>query len=344
MKSKKIIEQKYKNVSCPNCSSNKIKKDGKRKTKNRGEIQRYKCKDCNLRFVFDDGFYRMRNSDKKITLCMDLYYNGMSFRKIQEHIKAFYPKNCHYSTVYRWIVKYSMRIGKFTDNLQIKSGIELQSDEMEYHRRISKYQKGIEQNWFVDVIDTKTRYMVSSGYMINRTIDNMVKVLKRGKFSTGNQVKIVTTDGLKGYPRMLRKSFGLQSPHHHISRSKSKIIHNVVIASERGFNNHIERLHNSIRERTKVMRGFHGSMFSASAIMKGYEIYYNFIRKHQGIGCSPYELAIPELELGKNKWLDLIKMSNIQVITKDLSKNDGNTVIVEDKDERLEKFEEVFIR
>ena len=80
---------------------------------------------------------------------------------------------------------------------------------------------------------------------------------------------------------------------------------------ERGFNHLIERLHNSIRERTKTMRGFHGSMFSASAIMKGYEIYYNFIRKHQGIDCCPYELATPNLELGENRWLDLIKMSKL---------------------------------
>ena len=59
------------------------------------------------------------------------------------------------------------------------------------------------------------------------------------------------------------------------------------------------------------MRGFHGCIESASAIMKRYEIYYNFIRKHQGIGCCPYELAIPNLELGKNRWLDLIKMSKL---------------------------------
>ncbi len=29
--------------------------------------------------------------------------------------------------------------------------------------------------------------------------------------------------------------------------------------------------------------------------MKGWEIYYNFITKHQQIKCYPYELAIPEL-------------------------------------------------
>ncbi len=307
MKSKEIIEQKYKKVSCIFCSSNKIIKRGIRRTEHRGKVQRFGCKGCGKRFSIDDGFWKMKNHEKKITLCMDLYYNGMSFRKIQEHLKAFYPKNCHYSTAYRWIVKYSMMISKLTDNLQIKSGVELQSDEMEYHRRISKYEGGIEQNWFVDVMDTTTRFMVSSGYMKSRTIDSMVKVLKRGKFATQEQVKIVTTDGLRGYPRMLKKSFGLKTHWNH----KSPIVHNVVIASERGFNHYIERLHNSIRERTKVMRGFHGCMESASAIMKGYEIYYNFIRKHQGIGCCPYELAIPELELGKNRWLDLIKMSKI---------------------------------
>ena len=60
------------------------------------------------------------------------------------------------------------------------------------------------------------------------------------------------------------------------------------------------------------MRGFHGSLENAKSTMKGVEIYHNFITKHQAINCCPYELAIPNLELGKNKWLDLIKMSKNQ--------------------------------
>ena len=57
--------------------------------------------------------------------------------------------------------------------------------------------------------------------------------------------------------------------------------------------------------------GFYSGMEFASVIIKGMEIYYNFIRKHQGINCCPYELAIPDLELGKNRWLDLIKMIKV---------------------------------
>ncbi|MEK6932931.1 MAG: hypothetical protein AABW56_04015 [Nanoarchaeota archaeon] len=44
--------------------------------------------------------------------------------------------------------------------------------------------------------------------------------------------------------------------------------------------------------------------------MKGYEVYYNFIRKHQALGCCPYEIALPDLKLkDRNKWLELIKLS-----------------------------------
>ena len=241
---------------------------------------------------------------------MDLYYKGVSFRKLQEHLQAFYPQNSHYSTIYRWVIKYAIMTSKLTDNLQVKSGREIMSDEMEYYRRISKNQKGREQNWFVDTFDIETRFMIVGEYMKSRTNENLIKVLKRTKFKTGEQVEIVTTDGLMGYPAVLRKTFSLQSSYHASSRTKSKIIHNVVIASERGFNHPIERLHNTIRERTKIMRGFHGSLESAYAIMKGLEINYNFVRKHLALdGKTPAEVSITELKLGVNRWLDLIKLS-----------------------------------
>lgn len=295
--------------NCPQCESKNIIKRGVRKTKYRGEIQRFGCVDCGKRFVSNEGFFKMKNHEDKITSCMNMYYSGMSLRKIQSHLQMFAPKNSHYSTIYRWLVKYATMISATTDNFQINSGIEIMSDEMEYYRRISSNKIGREQNWFVDTLDLKSRFMITGEYMKSRTNENLIGVLKRTKFKTGDEVKIVTTDGLRGYPEVLKKSFGLQSFHHATSRTRSKIIHNVVIANERGFNHPIERLHNSIRERTKVMRGFHGSISSAKAIMKGYEIYYNFIRKHQAIKCCPYELAIPSLKLGNNRWLDLIKLS-----------------------------------
>ena len=46
--------------------------------------------------------------------------------------------------------------------------------------------------------------------------------------------------------------------------------------------------------------------------MKGMEIYYNFVRKHQGIGNkTPQEKAISHLDLSVNKWLGLIRLSAV---------------------------------
>ncbi len=47
--------------------------------------------------------------------------------------------------------------------------------------------------------------------------------------------------------------------------------------------------------------------------MKSWEIYYNFITKHQTLKRCPFELAIPELKDKlnvPNKWLALIELAN----------------------------------
>ena len=302
----KLVNKLCENV-CYFCNSKNTIRKGFRKTKHRGLIQKYFCKKCKRFFVINDGFYRMRNNSNKITLCLDLFFRGISTRSIQKHLQAFYPENSHYSNIYRWIVKYSNLINNYTNKLNVKSGSELMSDEVEYRRRKShKAKLGIEQNWFVDVIDTESRFIVASNYMQSRTIESMSKVLALAKQKTGSQVDVITTDGLAGYPQILRKTFGLNK-----RQAKTKIIHNVVIADERGFNHKIERLHNNVRARTKVFRGFHGSLYSAQSIMKGYEVYYNFIREHQALNCCPYELALPNLKLkDKNRWLELIKLSS----------------------------------
>jgi len=289
-------------VKCSKCESENTIKWTKRKTQNRGLIQRYKCKECNKTFTIDDGFFRMRNDPKKITCAVDLFYNGVSTRKIQRHFQAFFPHNADHSNIYRWIVKYSKKISKFTDNLKLNVGKEMQIDEMEYSRRKHHNRKGVDRNWFIDSIDCQTRFMVSSEYTKRREQKEIKKVLARAKKKTENQFSIISSDGLLAYPRAVKSSFG----YHRFQRGEIK--HQIINASkDEGFCIMIERLHNSIRERTKTFRGFHGSVDSANAILKGWEIYYNFIRLHQSINCSPYELATDLKLESENKWLELIQ-------------------------------------
>jgi len=294
-------------IICSHCKSENIIKWTKRQTENRGLIQRYKCKDCNKTFTLDDGFFRMRNASQKITCAMDLFYRGVSTRKVQEHFKAFYPHNADHSSILRWIVKYSKQISNFTEKLKLNVGAEIQIDEVEYHRRKShkKGNKGISEDWFIDSICPQTKFMIASEYVKSRGQEEIKEVLKVVKNKTGNQIKLITSDGLLAYPNSIKSVFGYNK---HEQRFNVEHHRNIAIKDE-GFNYPIERLHNNLRSRTKTFRGFHGSLKSANAIMKGWEVYYNFITKHQTINCCPYELATDLKLNSENKWLELIKLS-----------------------------------
>ena len=283
--------------SCLYCRNTNIIKRGKRITKNRGLIQRYSCKDCKRRFTLNDGFYKMRNTPEKITEALNLYFSGVSLRKTQEHLGVFYNHNCSYVTILKWIRKYCNQIKDYTEKLKLNTSEQIQVDEMEFKTKGKK-------SWFIDVIDANTRFMLASGYFKNRGKKEITEILKSVREKSQDNIKEVYTDGWLVYPYVLRKIFGLNK-----IEGKSKIKHFQNIGSEGRFNHKIERLHNSIRERTKIFRNFK-RLESAKAIMNGYEIYYNFIRKHQAIGCCPYELALPYLKLkNKNKWLDLMRLS-----------------------------------
>jgi hypothetical protein len=48
-------------------------------------------------------------------------------------------------------------------------------------------------------------------------------------------------------------------------------------------NNLVERLHGTLKDRTKPMRGLK-SFESTKALLEGYAIHYNFVRPHQSLG------------------------------------------------------------
>jgi len=174
MKHNKNKKQKVKKVCCPNCGSEKTVKRGTFETKAHGKQQRYFCKNCGKKFIVRTGFYRMRNNPQKITASIDLFFQGLSTRKVQAHLKAFFPHNASNVSVYNWVIKYSRKISKFTDELKLEVGCELQIDEQSHNR------EG-EQNWLIDSIDTKTRFVVASSFHKSRGQEEIKGVLKVAK-------------------------------------------------------------------------------------------------------------------------------------------------------------------
>lgn len=76
-------------------------------------------------------------------------------------------------------------ISKFTDNLYLNIGKEIQVDEMEYHRRKFYNKKGVDKNWFIDCIDSRKRFMIFSEYVKSIEQKELKFVLSKAKQKTG---------------------------------------------------------------------------------------------------------------------------------------------------------------
>ena len=72
-------------------------------------------------------------------------------------------------------------------------------------------------------------------------------------------------------------------------------------------NNLVERLHGTIQEWNKTQRGLKDEY---SPFVRGHQLYYNFIKPHESLfGYTPAEIANINLELGNNKWENLLYQS-----------------------------------
>ena len=66
----------------------------------------------------------------------------------------------------------------------------------------------------------------------------------------------------------------------------------------------MERMNGEIRDREKTMRGL---KIDETTILKGYQLYHNYIRPHEALdGKTPSEACGITIE-GQNKWKTLIQ-------------------------------------
>ena len=108
----------------------------------------------------------------------------------------------------------------------------------------------------------------------------------------GKQPKSIITDGLQTYSVASSLIFPQAQHTRHIR-----------LQGDRN-NNKMERMNGEIRDREKTMRGLKKKR---TPILKGYQIYHNFIRPHMALdGKTPAEACGIKVE-GENKWLTLIQ-------------------------------------
>jgi transposase-like protein len=72
----------------------------------------------------------MRVNPKAVLVALDLYFKGISLRKIQDHLKQFEATNVSVVAVYKWIRKYVALMEQYAKTLQPQLSGVWHADEM----------------------------------------------------------------------------------------------------------------------------------------------------------------------------------------------------------------------
>jgi len=121
-------------IKCKHCKSQNFRREGTRKTDNRGEIQKYYCKDCRRYFTNDDGFYRMRNKPEIITMSIDMYVSNLSSRKMRNQLKRHLNHKVSHVSVLDWVRRYTLKVHKFIERQGYNLGDSFYADETMINR------------------------------------------------------------------------------------------------------------------------------------------------------------------------------------------------------------------
>lgn len=287
---------------CPYCGSYDAVKIGIRHNLH-GDTQRYLCKDCGHKFIRNEGFEKVKATPKAITIALDLYFKGVSQRKIVEHLKMFEGIKVTQPCVLKWIRKYIELMKGYLDQFTPQLGGMWHADEMTINVKDTTPIDGENYSWAWNLLDHETRFLIASEVTKHRNIEDARRVLRKAKdVASGQKPDFIVTDKLPAYHQAITTEY--------FTHKKPRTEHVRLKNLREGTNNNIvERLNGTVRERTKVMRGLDRDE-TAQAMMDANRIYYNYLRPHQALdGKTPAEKAGIDLKLEGNKWEELIRQA-----------------------------------
>ena len=283
-------------MECKYCGSQNLIKRGKFRDK-----QTYSCKDCGHKFVDNGNYVRMRTNKRTIVTALDLYFEGLSVRKIKRQMQKIFGIEITQVSIWKWVKKYSELVKGYVDTLKLEhhSG-EFHADETVV------FCDGVER-WFWEIIDEKTKFMLASHLSDVRKVEDAEKLFREAKMRIKEMPQHIYTDGLQAYGAGFKWTF---------YSSGTELVQSVGINS-RVTNNVVERLHGTLKDRLKTTRGLE----TADAMLKGWFVHYNFVRPHQSLnGKTPAEVAGINLNINDG-WSDLIELA-----TKYQATNNSNGV------------------
>ncbi len=292
-------------IECPaeDClDPSRVRKDGMH-----GGKQRYECGSCGKKFKADGQALHRQYTAQQIAAGIDAYFSGLSYKEAAEHIDDYYdaPEPSKH-TIHDWVKGYSKMaydflLGKVGEDgrpetatgrpIKAKTGDVWVADE-------TYIRAGGEYRYCWNVMDMDSRYILAVFYSPHRGERQAITVMEMALAAADKPPKVVITDGLEGYKEAVRTAF---------PRGTKHVIAEGINAENN--NNMSERLQGTIKDRTKVQRGFQ-EVRTGQDCLEGWAIDYNFFNPHHSLrGKTPAEVAgVASQVPWDDSWEDITRM------------------------------------
>lgn len=250
-------------------------------------VQEYTCQKCGRRFSDKDAPYGMRTTVEQIGNSLTNYYNGLSLADVAVSLKETYNNPVDRSTIYRWLLKYTREAIKMFQTITPKVSDQWVADETAIKIDEVLY-------WIWDIIDIDTRFLLATHLSPNRGTKEAYTLMELASKRAGKVPKVVVTDKLRSYLDGIEMAFGADTQH--VQSSPFDVEND---------SNIIERMQGTIKDRTKVIRGFK-TVPTARLILDGFMVHYNFFRPHMTLhNKTPAEVA--KVKAPVRNWTELVR-------------------------------------
>jgi len=246
----------------------------------------------------------MKTDVKVIASALSCYFGGMPLDAIQRHLDQQF--NTYYSEmgIYNWVKRFAKEAVDRIKDFKPIVGDTWIADE-------TVLKVGGRKVWFFDVIDRKTRYLLASRLTESRATKEAALVMNEARRRAGKAPKKILTDKMGAYINAIDLVFGGATKH-----IQSTPFTNV------NSTNIIERFQGTLKDRTKIIRGFKGKT-TAELLTDAWLVHYNFFKEHESLGNIPpaqkMGIAIPfknwaevvsQTKVGTSPKIEIVKEPN----------------------------------
>lgn len=272
-------------VPCDRCGSIRVIQYGRY-----GAKQVFYCKDCKHKFR-EPSIVKTKFTPELITMTLDLYFSGLSLRKIVRHVKDHFDIKVGVTTIYDWIAKYVPMIAEYANSQCPEMSSQWHADELFVRVRGGTH-KGEGVGFVWNIMDRETRYLIVSKLTATRTaVDTAAAFEEAQQNAHGITPEVVYTDSLRHYNSGVKTFAG------------AKRIENCGIRKKRENNNRIERMNGTLRERVKIQRGW---KTVKTPLAEGNRIQYNFVKPHMALEDKTPAQAVGIEARG---WSELLRLA-----------------------------------